>query len=64
MQELVPCDFLVNIRCGGSVIICGVNGGTNTIVLYHGYNSKTQNIFPTLNALLLFLSHKFTQNVQ
>jgi len=65
MQELVPCDFIVSIGCGDSVVICGVNGGTNMIVLYHWYNGKTQNVFfPTLNALLLFLSHKFTQNVQ
>jgi len=45
MQELVPCDFLVSIRCDDSVVICGVNGGTNMIILFHWYNSKTQNVF-------------------
>jgi len=61
MQKLVPCDFLNSVRCGDSVVICRVNGDTNMIILCHWYNSKKQNVFPTLNALFIFLSHKFAR---
>lgn len=45
LQDSVLCDSVASLWCDDSMVMCEPNGGSNTLVLYHAYKSKTQEIW-------------------